>query len=81
MIGKLLRALIRVYQYLISPLSGPCCRFYPTCSAYGLEALEKHGAAKGGYLTLRRLARCHPFHPGGCDPVPEPGQLAPHQSE
>ena len=81
MIGKLLRATIRVYQYLISPLLGPTCRFYPTCSAYGLEALEKHGAAKGGYLTLRRLARCHPFHPGGCDPVPEPGQWAPHRSE
>ncbi len=81
MISKLLGALIRGYRYLISPLLGPNCRFYPTCSAYALEALEKHGATKGGYLTLCRLAKCHPFHPGGCDPVPDSGQLVPHKSE
>ncbi|MBS3964293.1 MAG: membrane protein insertion efficiency factor YidD [Methylomonas sp.] len=67
----LLISLIKVYQYAISPLLGPRCRFYPTCSSYGLEAIQRHGVAKGGYLTLRRLLKCHPFHEGGFDPVPE----------
>ncbi|MDT4329514.1 membrane protein insertion efficiency factor YidD [Methylomonas sp. MED-D] len=67
----LLITLIKVYKYFISPLLGPRCRFYPTCSSYGLEAIQRHGAAKGSYLTLRRLLKCHPFHPGGIDPVPE----------
>ena len=54
----------------ISPLRPPCCRFYPTCSQYALEALEKYGALKGGYLAVRRGLRCNPFHKGGYDPVP-----------
>ena len=65
-------AMIRFYQRNISPLRAPCCRFIPTCSQYGLEAIEKYGALKGGYLTLRRILRCHPFYKGDCiyDPVP-----------
>jgi uncharacterized protein len=62
--------LVRVYQRLVSPLLPPSCRFYPSCSAYAVTALERHGAAKGTWLAVRRLARCHPFHPGGIDPVP-----------
>ena len=63
--------LIKVYRYAISPLIGQRCRFHPTCSAYGLEALDRHGFLKGSKLTLLRLLRCHPWHPGGFDPVPE----------
>ena len=66
----LLKALVRFYRKFISPLKPPTCRFYPTCSAYALEALEKHGALKGSYLAVRRIVKCHPFHPGGIDPVP-----------
>jgi putative membrane protein insertion efficiency factor len=62
--------LIRAYQRLLSPLLGPRCRFYPSCSQYALEALQCHGAAHGSYLALRRICRCHPLHPGGFDPVP-----------
>ena len=61
---------IRFYRRHISPMFPPCCRFIPTCSAYALEAVEKYGAMKGGYLALRRVLRCNPFHPGGYDPVP-----------
>ena len=61
---------IRLYQVLISPLLPPVCRFHPTCSQYTRIALEKHGPIKGLYLGLRRILRCHPFHPGGHDPVP-----------
>ncbi len=64
-------ALIRLYQYLISPLLGPRCRFYPSCSAYALEAITRFGFLKGCYLSLRRVLRCHPACPGGYDPVPE----------
>jgi putative membrane protein insertion efficiency factor len=67
---RLLAVLIRGYQVLLSPLLPPSCRFYPTCSQYALEAVTRHGAVKGGWLAARRLARCHPFHPGGFDPVP-----------
>lgn len=63
--------LINVYRNYISPMTPPTCRFHPTCSAYGLEAFEKHGAIKGLYLTVTRILKCHPFHPGGFDPVPE----------
>ena len=62
--------LIRFYQLCISPLKPPCCRFYPTCSAYAIEALQKYGAVKGSYLAVRRILKCHPFHKGGYDPVP-----------
>jgi putative membrane protein insertion efficiency factor len=68
---KVLKAPIHFYRKVISPLKPPTCRFYPTCSAYALEALEKHGAVKGSYLTVRRIVKCHPFHPGGIDYVPE----------
>jgi len=71
MISKLFIFIIRFYQKAISPLTPPSCRFYPTCSSYGLEAIKKHGAWKGGYLTIRRILKCHPFHPGGIDPVPD----------
>ena len=62
--------LVNVYRKLISPLKKPCCRFYPTCSQYAVEALRIHGAVKGSYLTVRRILRCNPFCPGGFDPVP-----------
>ncbi len=62
--------MIRFYRRHISPNKKPCCRYIPTCSAYALEAVEKYGAVKGGWLALRRVCRCHPFHPGGYDPVP-----------
>ena len=65
-----LRFLIRGYQLLLSPLLGPRCRFHPSCSHYALEAIQVHGAARGSWLALRRLSRCHPLHPGGYDPVP-----------
>ena len=68
----LLRFLIRAYQLTLSPLLGARCRFYPSCSRYALEAIERHGVCRGGWLTARRLARCHPFCPGGYDPVPTP---------
>jgi putative membrane protein insertion efficiency factor len=67
-----LHVLIRGYQLGISPLSGPRCRFYPSCSNYALEALAVHGLRRGGWLALRRILRCHPWHPGGLDPVPPP---------
>jgi len=61
---------IRFYRRSISPMFPPCCRFQPTCSQYALEAVEKYGAVKGGFLALKRILKCHPFHPGGYDPVP-----------
>jgi putative membrane protein insertion efficiency factor len=69
-LGTLLILLVRGYQVGISPLLPPSCRYYPTCSAYAIEAIERHGPARGGWLALRRILRCHPFRPGGPDPVP-----------
>ena len=66
----ILIAIIRFYKAVISPLTPPSCRFQPTCSTYGLEAVEKYGFLKGGWLAIKRIARCHPFNPGGYDPVP-----------
>ena len=67
---RLLHLLVRAYQYALRPLLGAHCRFYPSCSDYALGAIDRHGALKGSWLTARRLARCHPYHPGGFDPVP-----------
>ena len=70
MIRFVLVLLVRGYRRLVSPILPPACRFYPSCSAYAETALVRHGAAKGTWLAVRRLSRCHPFHPGGIDPVP-----------
>jgi putative membrane protein insertion efficiency factor len=72
---RVLQNLIRGYQLIVSPHLGPRCRFHPTCSHYALEAIGRHGAARGSWLAVRRIGRCHPWHPGGYDPVPE--SLAP----
>ena len=63
-------ALLRLYKLVLSPFLPPACRFYPTCSQYAAQAIEKHGVLRGGILAAKRLARCHPFNPGGVDPVP-----------
>ncbi|MFF2090275.1 membrane protein insertion efficiency factor YidD [Paenibacillus sp. NPDC058174] len=79
---RVLQAPIVFYRKVLSPLKPPTCRFYPTCSAYALEALEKHGAVRGSWLAAKRIARCHPFHPGGFDPVPPaPGEEQPNGHE
>jgi putative membrane protein insertion efficiency factor len=75
-VASVLIAPIRFYQLYISPTRPPTCRYYPTCSAYAVEALQLHGAVRGSYLAIRRLLRCHPFHKGGADPVPEPRRSA-----
>ncbi len=67
---SVLIALVRFYRYAISPLLGRNCRFHPTCSEYALEAIERHGALRGGWMAAKRVGRCHPFNPGGYDPVP-----------
>ena len=67
---KPLIGLVRAYQLVVSPFLPPSCRFYPTCSHYAIEALQRHGAWKGFWLALRRVTRCHPWNPGGHDPVP-----------
>ena len=64
--------LLKVYRRFVSPLKPPCCRFYPTCSAYAVEAISTYGALRGGFLCVKRVLKCHPFHPGGVDLVPEP---------
>lgn len=71
---RILMAAVRFYRKRLSPMKPPTCRFYPTCSQYALEALEVHGALKGTALTLIRILKCHPLHPGGYDPVPPRGR-------
>lgn len=68
----MLTGLVRAYQLLLSPVLPPSCRFTPSCSAYAIEALVRHGAVRGSWLALRRIGRCHPWNDGGYDPVPEP---------
>jgi len=68
---KLLILLIQAYRYLLSPLLGPHCRYHPSCSSYAQTALERHGVLQGGSMAVKRLCRCHPWHEGGFDPVPE----------
>ncbi|MEA3274021.1 MAG: membrane protein insertion efficiency factor YidD [Pseudomonadota bacterium] len=75
---KLLIVLIRGYQYLISPLLGSHCRFHPSCSNYAAEAIRVHGSGRGSWLAARRLSKCHPWHPGGFDPVPEKSDETSH---
>jgi len=70
--NRLLVWLLRGYQLLVSPMLGPSCRFYPSCSNYAIEAVKVHGAARGGWLALSRVCRCHPWNAGGVDPVPPP---------
>lgn len=70
LLGGLIIGLIRLYQYGISPLLGPRCRFWPSCSSYAVDALRLYGPFRGGWLALKRVAKCHPWHPGGIDPVP-----------
>lgn len=70
LVGYVFIFLIKVYQYFISPMLGNACRYTPSCSQYGVEAIKKHGAFKGGWLTLKRIARCHPWGGHGHDPVP-----------
>jgi putative membrane protein insertion efficiency factor len=70
LLDRLMMGAIRFYQLAISPAFPPSCRFYPTCSEYTLQAIAKYGALKGLWLGVKRIARCHPFHPGGYDPVP-----------
>ncbi|MBN2258942.1 MAG: membrane protein insertion efficiency factor YidD [Clostridiales bacterium] len=67
--NKILIAIVKLYRKYISPIKPPTCRFYPTCSEYSLQALEKYGAVKGSYISAKRILRCHPFNPGGYDPL------------
>jgi hypothetical protein len=67
---RILISFVRAYQVGLSPLLPPACRYYPSCSVYAIEALQKYGAWRGGWMAVRRVARCHPFRPGGFDPVP-----------
>lgn len=83
MLRKVLMLFIRGYQRFVSPFTPPRCRFQPTCSHYAMDALEQYGALKGTWLTIRRVLKCHPLHPGGWDPVPDPltGKKAPLEDE
>ncbi|MCF7976676.1 membrane protein insertion efficiency factor YidD [Lamprobacter modestohalophilus] len=79
-VNRLVRGSIRAYQLFLSPLIGNHCRFYPTCSQYAIEAVEQHGVMRGVWLGIRRLLRCHPWHPGGVDPVPPANKSAVHDA-
>ncbi len=70
LVAKCLLGGIRFYRFVLSPMLGNCCRFYPSCSTYAMDAIEKHGALYGCFLTIKRLSKCHPFHEGGIDLVP-----------
>ncbi|HES75775.1 MAG TPA: membrane protein insertion efficiency factor YidD [bacterium] len=74
---RVLIGIIRAYQLVLSPLMGRQCRFEPTCSCYAIEAIQRHGSLRGGWLGVKRICRCHPFSPGGYDPVPEPDAQKP----
>jgi putative membrane protein insertion efficiency factor len=78
--AMVLIVVFRAWQLLVSPTYGDVCRFYPSCSAYGVEAVRSHGALRGGWLAVRRITRCHPWNPGGVDPVPPTGgrPVVPH---
>lgn len=67
---KFLIFIINIYRKFVSPIKAPSCRFYPTCSQYAINAIEKYGAVKGTFMAIKRILKCHPFHPGGYDPVP-----------
>jgi putative membrane protein insertion efficiency factor len=75
MIRSIFLLILKIYKKVLSPLLGNHCRFYPTCSMYAYEAIEKHGIFKGIFLGCRRLLKCHPWHPGGIDPVPEKNKV------
>ncbi|MFD2704511.1 membrane protein insertion efficiency factor YidD [Salibacterium lacus] len=75
---KMLLLFIKGYRTFISPFTPPSCRFFPSCSQYGMEAVQTHGAWKGLWLTVKRISKCHPFHPGGFDPVPPPKNRKEH---
>jgi putative membrane protein insertion efficiency factor len=75
-LARVLTVLVRGYQLVLSPLLGPRCRFYPSCSSYAVQALSTHGALRGSWLAARRLLRCHPWNPGGVDHVPAAGRSA-----
>ncbi|TFB13068.1 membrane protein insertion efficiency factor YidD [Candidatus Marinimicrobia bacterium MT.SAG.4] len=70
MVQHIVLGILRIYRLAISPFLGSNCRFYPSCSNYSIEAVEKHGAIKGGFMSIKRVAKCHPFHSGGVDLVP-----------
>jgi putative membrane protein insertion efficiency factor len=74
-LAHILRAFVRIYRYLVSPMLPASCRFQPTCSAYALEAIARHGALRGGWLSLKRIGRCHPWGGSGCDPVPGTAEM------
>lgn len=71
MMKKILLGLVGVYRYAVSPMLGRSCRFHPSCSEFAMVAIERHGALRGGWLAVKRVGCCHPFHPGGYDPVPD----------